>query len=87
VELPAVKDKHRALESTILDLLARRGPGKTICPSEAARSVDPLHWESLMQQTREAAARLAAQGVIRITQRGKVVDPLQAKGPIRLKMH
>jgi hypothetical protein len=76
----------RALESAILELLARRGPDKTICPSEAARLVDPHNWENLMDQAREAAARLARQGTIVITQRGKAVDPAKAKGPIRLKL-
>ena len=77
----------QTLQSAILDLLAQRGPGKTICPSEVARAVDPLHWRPLMDKTRAAAARLADQGVILITQHGKPVDPLQARGPIRLKMH
>ena len=29
----------RAIEQTILDLLEERDPGKTICPSDAARSL------------------------------------------------
>ena len=38
-----------------------------------------------MESTREAARRLAAKGAIVITQRGKVVNPSTAKGPIRLR--
>jgi hypothetical protein len=74
------------LASAIMDLLSRRGPGKTICPSEAARQVDPDHWEGLMEQAREAARRLKERGDIVITQRGKAVDPARVKGPIRLRM-
>ena len=75
----------QALEAAILELLAHRGAGKTICPSEAARLVDPTGWRSLMKPARAAAHRLVAQGEILITQRGHVVDPSQAKGPIRLR--
>jgi hypothetical protein len=74
-----------ALESAIIDLLSHRGQGKTICPSEAARLLYPDGWEALMPRTRAAAQRLAAEGAIVITQRGKVVDPSQTKGPIRLR--
>jgi hypothetical protein len=79
-------DTDRALESTIMELLSRRGPGKTICPSDAARLLNPNGWEELMEKTRAAARRLVAEGRIVITQRGKVVDPAHAKGAIRLKI-
>ena len=89
---PADKGRHnqltdtdRALESAIIKLLSRRAAGKTICPSEAARMVDPTRWEELMDRSRAAAQRLVAQGAIVITQQGKVVDPSTAKGPIRLR--
>jgi hypothetical protein len=75
----------RALESAIIELLSRRAPGKTICPSEAARMVDPAGWEELMDTSRAAARRLVAQGAIVITQQGSVVDPSRAKGAIRLR--
>ncbi len=72
-------DTDRALESAILELLAHRGPGKTICPSDAARLLNPNGWEELMEPTRAAARRLVAEGRIVITQRGKVVDPITPK--------
>jgi hypothetical protein len=75
----------RALESAILELLSRRGRGKTICPSEAARLVNPEGWEQLMESARDAARRLVGKGAIVITQRGKVVDPSRATGAIRLR--
>ena len=79
-----------ALEATILHLLAARGPGKTICPSEVARATAASEslatWESLMQPAREAALRLVAAGRIVITQHGRIVDGTTAKGPIRLRL-
>jgi hypothetical protein len=80
------EDTDHALESTILELLTRRGPGKTICPSDAARVLDPDGWQELMEPARAAARRLVEEGRIVITQRGKIVDPAHVKGPIRLKI-
>ena len=77
---------QQRLESVILHLLATRAPGKTICPSEAARALSPGHWKPLMQPARDAAGRLVAAGKIVITQRGQVVDGRTAKGPIRLRL-
>lgn len=77
---------HDELERAIFDLLNRRDPGKTICPSEAARRVSPSDWRGLMPATRELAARLAAEGRLEATQRGAVVDTLSARGPIRLRL-
>ncbi|MEM7274075.1 MAG: DUF2256 and DUF3253 domain-containing protein [Actinomycetota bacterium] len=76
----------RALEAAIHDLLAARAGGATICPSEAARSVDPEGWRDLMEPTRSAARRLVAVGEVEITQRGRPVDPSTAKGPIRIRL-
>jgi hypothetical protein len=83
--IPAKKADLSALESAIIELLARREAGKTICPSEAARRLFPDEWEEHMESAREAARRLVARGEIVITQRGEVVDPARAKGAIRLR--
>ncbi len=77
-----------ALEEAILALLAERGAGKTICPSEAARRVGGEQreaWEPLMEPARAAARRLHAAGRLLVMQGGHPVDPSHAKGPIRLK--
>lgn len=79
-----------ALEAAILRLLAERGAGKTICPSEAARAVaasdDRAAWEPLMEPARAAARRLVAAGKVVVTQGGVVVDASTAKGAIRLRL-
>ncbi|MGB3736164.1 MAG: DUF2256 and DUF3253 domain-containing protein [Ilumatobacter sp.] len=78
----------RALEASILDLLSKRAHGATICPSEAAKAVGAGGedtWRPLMEPARRAARRLVAAGEIEITQRGHVVDPSTARGPIRLR--
>jgi hypothetical protein len=75
------------LEQAIMDLLSCRVRGATLCPSEAARRVaGDVGWRALMESTRMAARRLCHDGRVVITQRGRVVDPDRAKGPIRLRL-
>ena len=71
--------------AAILDLLSRRAPGATICPSEAARLVAPGDWRPLMPEVRAAGAALAREGRIAVTQGGWAVDPSEAAGPIRYR--
>ncbi|MFS0713285.1 DUF2256 and DUF3253 domain-containing protein [Microbacterium sp. 2P01SA-2] len=73
------------LSDKILELLSTRAAGATICPSEAARAVGGEEWRELMEPARRAARRLVADGEVEITQRGAVVDPSTAKGPIRIR--
>lgn len=73
------------LEDGIVDLLGARARGATICPSEVARAVGGDDWQSLMEPTRRAARRLVQRDVVEITQRGRVVDPSTARGPIRIR--
>jgi hypothetical protein len=83
-------ERNAELEAAILELLAERGEGKTICPSEAAKRVGGTDarrdWEGLMQPTREAARRLVKAGRIVVMQNGRVVDAERAKGALRLRL-
>jgi hypothetical protein len=83
-----------ALEAKILELLAARAIGATICPSDAARAVAAASspgagdevWRGLMEPARAAARRLVVRGDVEITQGGQVVpDPSHTKGPIRIR--
>ncbi len=79
-------DVDRHLEQAILDLLARRAANATICPSDAARAVGTGDdWRDLMEPARRAARRLVDAGDVEITQKGRVVDPATAMGPIRIR--
>lgn len=89
-----VRPVDRALEDLTLELLRARRRGATICPSEVARAhagdrsarSDDEPWRELMEPARAAARRLTADGRVEITQRGVVVDPSTAKGPIRIRL-
>jgi len=77
-----------ALAAAIVGLLDRRPGAASICPSEAARAVggeDPARWRPLMEPARAAARRLVAAGEVEMTQRGRVVDPSTARGPVRIR--
>ncbi|MFJ3224883.1 DUF3253 domain-containing protein [Streptomyces sp. NPDC086783] len=82
------RQTERRLERAILDLLERRRPTATICPSDAARTVyegDDDGWRELMEPARRAARRLVEAGEVEITQAGRPVDPETARGPIRIR--
>ena len=70
-------------ETAILNLLAKRTPGATICPSEAARVLEREDWRARMDEVRGAGIRLADEGRLAVLQGGEAVDPMTAKGPIR----
>jgi hypothetical protein len=78
-------DVDARLERVIGELLDQRRPDVSICPSEAARAVDPGGWRELMPAAREAAGRLAAAGAVEVTQQGEVVDVATARGPVRIR--
>ena len=81
-----MSERRSEAERAILDLLARRDPGKTICPSDAARARGGDDaFRPLMPVVRDAARALVAEGRIEVTQKGEPVDLDSARGAIRLR--
>lgn len=75
------------LTSVLLDAARQRGPDKTICPSEVARSLFPdsdKQWRAIMPRIRTAASELADRGWVRITRQGSEVPATGGGGPIRI---
>jgi hypothetical protein len=73
-------------DAAILALTTARGPLKSICPTEAARLyAGEARWRSVLGEVRKAAVRLALDGRIEITRKGKPVDPHAFKGVYRLR--
>ena len=78
-------DIAKRLSAVILTMTTERAP-RTICPSDAARAVDPDNWRDLMEATRELARELARSGDVVITQKGEDLDPdAQWRGPVRIR--
>jgi hypothetical protein len=83
----AARPDANAIESALLRLIAERGPGKTLDPSEVARALGGSHpdqWGPLMQPVRRVAVALAEQGRLVILRKGKPADPRDFKGVYRL---
>ena len=73
------------IAAALLDLAHRRGPGRTFCPSEAARAL-ARDWRPLMGDVRGVAALLQQEGRLVAMQKGRPVDAAKARGPIRLAL-
>lgn len=75
-----------AISAEILRQVQARGPGKSICPSEVARALEPETWRRLLGPVRQAAVILAREGRVAILRKGKVVAPDEMRGVIRLAL-
>ncbi|MGM9478070.1 DUF3253 domain-containing protein [Pedobacter sp. GSP4] len=78
-------EQGSAIAEKIILLAMERGASKSICPSEIARFLFPDDWRAHMGEVVASAIELERQGKIMITQKGVPVDPVQIRGPIRLK--
>lgn len=77
------------IRTCVLELLVARGPGRSICPSEAARMLamrTGTPWQDLMRPVRTVAAAMAEAGAIEVLQHEAVVDIGDVRGPVRLKL-
>ena len=84
---PALKPSRTTIEQAIEQLVAERGAGKTICPSEVARELggsDEKVWRLLMKPIRAAAVAMAQEGRVAIRRKGKIVDPGDFRGVYRI---
>ncbi|HEY0180390.1 MAG TPA: DUF3253 domain-containing protein [Dokdonella sp.] len=91
MSLPLPDDElAEQVRESVLTLLIERGPGRSICPSEAARLLAVrigCRWQELMRPVRTIAAMLADAGLIEVTQHDAVVDIREVRGPVRLRLH
>lgn len=71
--------------AVILKLLADRAGGVTICPSEAARALDPALWRELMPAVHQAGRALVASGDVVLSQSGVVRSPDEIVGAYRIR--
>ncbi len=71
-------------QGAVLALLAERGAGKTICPSEVARRIAEAgqDWRGSMEQVHAAVDRLVAAGAVTLSWKGEIIDA--RRGPYRI---
>ncbi len=78
-----------SIRECVLELLVDRGPGRSICPSEAAQTLGErisCPWQDLMRPVRTVAAALAESGVVEAFQDDLVVNIREVRGPVRLRL-
>lgn len=86
------KPARRTLEQVIVDLCIAEGAGKSICPTDAARTFaaergeDDLGWRKWLQQVRSTAVGMARKGELVILRKGKPADPETFRGVYRLAL-
>ena len=76
----------RSIEEVLFEMLAERGPGKSVSPEEVARAADPEAWHRALGQVRATAVGLARQERLVILRKGKPVSPEGLKGVYRLRL-
>jgi AcrR family transcriptional regulator len=88
---PKASPSTAPIAERIVELLQRRAPDSSICPSEVARSLasNESAWRALMPEVRRVAGHLGSQARIRITQGEQELpaDDLDrlSRGAIRLR--
>ena len=75
-----------SIRQAVLSAATERGPEKTTCPSEIARTIFPADWRDHMAEVKNAAIALQKAGKVQITQRGSPIDVDNIKGPIRIRI-
>ncbi|WP_434994691.1 DUF2256 domain-containing protein [Arthrobacter sp. Ld5] len=79
-----VRPIDEALEDWLLTRLRSMPHGRVVDPAEAAQALDESGL--LHEAARSAARRLVNRDLAEIVQRGAVVDPSTAKGPVTLRL-
>ena len=79
------KDK---LRNAILEETEKCEPGRSICPSQVAKAIEPDErlWRRELRKIRHVATEMAQNGEIEILRKGKPQDPHgEIKGVLRLR--
>lgn len=84
---PNDRDADQAdARAVTLDLLARRAPGATLCPSEVARAIataaDRVDWRGEMAGVHGAVDGMLAEGLVRLSWKGAA--KAVREGPYRI---
>lgn len=79
----------QSIRECLLELLANRGPSRSVCPSEVAQTLGGrigCPWQDLMRPVRTVGAALAESGVLEAFQDDRVVNLREVRGPVRLRL-
>ena len=82
-----MKKSKQEIKNRILAFTKKRGPDKSVCPSEVTKDLFTDVWRDHVDDVRTVAGELQNQRLIKITQKGKEISLNDAKGPIRLSIY
>ena len=82
-----MKKSKQEIKNRILSFTKKRGPEKSVCPSEVTKDLFSDIWRDHVDEVRTIAGEMQSEQLISITQDGKEVPLKKAKGPLRLKVY
>lgn len=82
---PTTAATRRRIEAATRALLRSRQPGRSICPSDVARTIGGATWRALMATVRECAVTMSERGEIEILRGGRVVRTDLTAGVLRYR--
>ena len=75
----------KEIRSEVMRLMMLSGKGKSICPTEVARSL--FHpWRNKVDRVLEVVAQMAVDREVVVMQRDQVVEVEEVSGPVRIQL-
>ncbi|MFD2532879.1 DUF3253 domain-containing protein [Gracilimonas halophila] len=81
-----MKKSKQEIRNRILTFTKKRGPERSVCPSEVTRDLFSDVWKNHLDDVKNVAGELQSEKLIKITQNGQEIRIDEAKGPIRLSI-
>ncbi len=80
-----MKTSRREIKARILRLKSKRVIDRSVSMTEITRSLFSATWKNYIDDVK-TVARLNKQNLIKITQKGKKLDPRKLKSPVNLSL-
>jgi len=77
---------RRRIDAALRALLRSRLPGRTICPSDAARIAGGAEWRALLPLVRDRASLMMQRGQLQILRGGRVTRHRLTDGVLRYRL-
>jgi hypothetical protein len=82
-----MKKSEQEIRNRVLTFTKKRGPQKSVCPTEVTRDLFSDVWRDHLDEVKGVAGKMQNEKMIRVTQEMKDVSIDNAKGPIRLSLY
>lgn len=82
-----MKKSKQKIKNRILSFTKKRGPDKSISPSEVTKDLFTDVWKDHVDEVRTVAGKMERERLIRITKDGENVSLKDTKDPVRLTLY